>query len=45
MLIVANVQLERGQTAVVAASDSSDRSKDKTGDQKVITLLLALTPK
>ncbi|RWW05316.1 hypothetical protein GW17_00031417, partial [Ensete ventricosum] len=27
--------LEQGQLAVVAASDSSDRSKDKTLDQKV----------
>ncbi|RRT60189.1 hypothetical protein B296_00033487 [Ensete ventricosum] len=30
-----NFQLEQGQHAVVAASDSSDRSKDKTLDQKV----------
>lgn len=30
-----DLQLEQGQLAVVAASDSSDRSKDKTLDQKV----------
>nr|CAD1839984.1 unnamed protein product [Ananas comosus var. bracteatus] len=34
-----NHRLERGQTAVVAASDSSDRSKDKTGDQKTLRRL------
>lgn len=33
------LQSERGQLAVVAASDSSDRSKDKTLDQKVLYLL------
>lgn len=30
------VQFEAGQSALVAASDSSDRSKDKAGDQKVM---------
>lgn len=33
------LQLEQGQLAVAGASDSSDRSKDKRLDQKVIHLL------
>jgi len=32
------MQFEQGQLAAIAASDSSDRSKDKT-DQKVISRL------
>lgn len=38
--ICLHVQLEGGQSAMVAVSDSSDRSKDKTGDQKVMMDLL-----
>ncbi|URD83074.1 hypothetical protein MUK42_05157 [Musa troglodytarum] len=34
-----NQRLERGQLAVIAASDSSDRSKDKTLDQKTLRRL------
>lgn len=32
------MQLEREQPAALMASDSSDRSKDKTADQKVVFL-------
>nr|AGI17587.1 transcription factor TGA2 [Gladiolus hybrid cultivar] len=34
-----NQMFEQGQVAVVAASDSSDRSKEKTGDQKTLRRL------
>lgn len=38
--ICLHVQLEGGQSSMVAVSDSSDLSKDKTGDQKVMMDLL-----
>lgn len=34
-----NQRFEQGQLAAIAASDSSDRSKDKTGDQKTLRRL------
>ncbi|KAJ6797581.1 transcription factor HBP-1b(c38)-like [Iris pallida] len=34
-----NQRFEQGQHAAIAASDSSDRSKDKTGDQKTLRRL------
>ncbi|XP_077226498.1 transcription factor TGA2.2-like isoform X1 [Tasmannia lanceolata] len=34
-----NQRFEAGQSAMVVASDSSDRSKDKTGDQKTLRRL------
>ncbi|KAL5994792.1 transcription factor [Asimina triloba] len=34
-----NQRLEAGQSALVAASDSSDRSKDRAGDQKTLRRL------
>lgn len=37
------MQLEAGQSAMVAVSDSSDRSKDKSGEQKVMMDLLHFT--
>jgi hypothetical protein len=37
--ICCHLQIEPGQGALVAVSDSSDRSKDKHGDQKVHVLM------